>query len=105
MRGGRSLRPAPRRLLSSSFASKDLDLIEKLTFRKDFAWDWGETCSFLERLHLFDREETADTLAMHDVCLILNGMACARRLDKDLVAVLMPRICSNLVGSPAAFIS
>eukprot|EP00913_Durusdinium_trenchii_P031981 g29954.t1 len=50
-------------------------------------------------------KDIVDTLAMHDVSLILNGMARARRLDKDLVALLIPRICSNLVYLTSAHLA
>lgn len=50
-------------------------------------------------------KEISDTLAMHDVSLILNGMARARRLDKELVSALMPRICSNLVYMTSAHLA
>jgi len=42
-------------------------------------------------------KELAPRLALHDVTLILNGMARMRRLDRDLLQVLLPRICSHLV--------
>ncbi|CAE7364322.1 hypothetical protein AK812_SmicGene21098 [Symbiodinium microadriaticum] len=50
-------------------------------------------------------KELSDSLAMHDVSLILNGMARSRRLDKQLVQALLPRICANLVYLTSAHLA
>lgn len=54
----------------------------------DAAW-WD---SFIKRA-----KELAPTLALHDVTLVLNGMARARKHSPELVEALLPRICSHLV--------
>jgi len=49
--------------------------------------------------------ELAPALAMHDVALILNGMARSRRLDRDFVDAVLPRICASLVYLTSAHLA
>jgi len=49
--------------------------------------------------------ELAPHLALHDASHVLNGMARARQIDKELVELLLPRISSHLVYLTSAHLS
>lgn len=50
-------------------------------------------------------KQLADTIALHDAALILNGMARSRRLERSLVEALLPRICSHMVYLTSAHLA
>lgn len=47
----------------------------------------------------------APQLALHDATLVLNGMARARRLDKEFVSALLPRLTTHMVYLTSAHLA